>query len=45
MIEIAVNGRTVTRSFGREDIEGCHLRVSGVVLLGIISMVDELSIG
>ncbi|MGO9945676.1 MAG: hypothetical protein ACLPWG_02365 [Steroidobacteraceae bacterium] len=44
MIEIAVNGRTVTRSFGREDIEGCHLRVSGVVLLGIISMVDELSI-
>jgi hypothetical protein len=43
-IEIAVKGRTVERSFSRQDIEGCRLRVGGVVLLGIISMVDELSI-
>jgi hypothetical protein len=42
-IEIAVKGRTVGRSFSRQDIEGCRLRVGGPVLLGIISMVDELS--
>jgi hypothetical protein len=42
-IAIAVKGRTVERSFSRQDIEGCRLRVGGVVLLGIISMVDELS--
>jgi hypothetical protein len=42
-IEIAVKGRTVERSFSRRDIEDCHLRVGGVVLSGIISMVDELS--
>jgi hypothetical protein len=42
-IEVAVKGRTVERSFSRQDIEGCRLRVGGVVLLGIISMVDELS--
>ena len=42
-IENAVKGRTVERSFSRQDIEGCRLRVGGVVLLGIISMVDELS--
>ena len=41
-IAIAVKGRTVERSFGREDIEGCRLRVGGVVLSGIISMIDEL---
>jgi hypothetical protein len=44
-IEIAVKGRTVTRSFSREEIESCRLRVGGVVLSGIIAMVDELSIG
>ena len=42
-IEITVKGRTVERSFSRQEIVGCRLRVGGVVLLGIISMVDELS--
>ncbi len=42
-IEIAVKGRSVGRSFSRQDIEGCRLRVGGSVLSGIISMVDELS--
>ena len=42
-IEIVVKGRSVGRSFSREDVEGCRLRVGGVVLAGIISMVDELS--
>ena len=42
-IEIAVKGRTVGRSFSRQDIEGCHMRVGGAVLEGIIAMVDELS--
>ena len=42
-IEIAVKGRTVVRSFSRQDIEGCRLRVGGAVLSGIISMIDELS--
>jgi hypothetical protein len=42
-IQITVKGRTVERSFSRQEIEGCRLRVGGVVLLGIISMVDELS--
>jgi hypothetical protein len=44
-IEIAVTGRTVERSFSREEIEGCRLKVGGSVLLAIISMVDELSAG
>jgi hypothetical protein len=42
-IEVAVKGRTATRSFSRQEIEDCRLRVSGAVLLGVISMVDELS--
>lgn len=42
-IEIAVKGITVERSFSRQDIEGCRLRVGGTVLMGIISMIDELS--
>ena len=42
-IKIAVRGRTVEKAFGREDIEGCRLRVGGVVLVGIIAMVEELS--
>ena len=42
-IQIAVKGRTVEKSFSRQDIEGCHLRVGGMVLVGIIAMVDELS--
>ena len=42
-IEITVKGRTVERSFSRQEIEGCRLRVGGAVLSGVISMVDELS--
>ena len=42
-IEITVNGRTVERAFSRQEIEACRLRVGGVVLLGVIAMVDDLS--
>jgi hypothetical protein len=42
-IEIIVKGRTVGRSFDRQQVEDCHLRVGGAVLLGIISMIDEVS--
>jgi hypothetical protein len=42
-IEIAAKGKTVGRSFDRQQIEGCCLRVRGEVLLGIIAMVDEVS--
>jgi hypothetical protein len=42
-IEITVKGRTVERSFSRQEIEGCRLRVGGAVLSGVISMVEELS--
>jgi hypothetical protein len=40
-IELIVKGRKVARSFDRQQIEACRLRVGGVVLAGIISMVDE----
>lgn len=42
-IELAVKGRTSSRSFDRGQIEGCRLRVGGDVLLAIIAMVDEVS--
>jgi hypothetical protein len=42
-VEIAVRGKTVARSFSRQEIEACRLRVSGAVLSGVISMVDELA--
>jgi len=42
-IEITVNGRKVARTFERKLIEGCCLRVGGVVSQGIIAMVDEIS--
>jgi hypothetical protein len=42
-IELVSKGRTVGRSFGREQIEGCCLRVGGDVLLSIMAMVDEVS--
>lgn len=42
-VEIAVKGRTVGRSFSRRDVEDCRLRVGGVVLAGIVAMVEELS--
>jgi len=41
-IEIAIRGRTVERAYSRHEIEACRLRVGGAVLVGIISMVDEL---
>jgi hypothetical protein len=42
-IEITAKGRTAERSFDRKQIEDCCLRVGGAVLLGVISMVDEVS--
>jgi hypothetical protein len=42
-VEITVKGKTVERSFSRQEIESCRLRVSGAVLSGVIAMVDELS--
>jgi hypothetical protein len=42
-IEVAVKGRTVERSFSRQEIEACRLRVGGAVLSAIIAMVEELS--
>jgi len=42
-IEIHAKGRTVGKSFDRQQIEGCCLRVGGAVLLDIIAMVDEVS--
>ena len=42
-VEVTVKGRTVERSFSRQEIEDCRLRVSGAVLQGVIAMVDELS--
>ena len=42
-IEVTVKGRTAKRSFSRQEIEDCRLRVGGAVLSGVISMVDELS--
>jgi hypothetical protein len=40
---VMAKGRIAERSFARQEIEGCTLRVSGAVALGVISMVDELS--
>jgi len=42
-IEIIVKGKSAARSFDREQIEHCCLRVGGEVLLGIIAMIDEVS--
>jgi len=42
-IEIVAKGKTAGRSFDRQQIEGCCLRVGGEVLLDIIAMVDEVS--
>jgi hypothetical protein len=42
-IVVTAKGRTAQRSFGREEIEGCRLRIGGTVLLGVISMLDEIS--
>ena len=42
-IEISVKGRIVGQSFTRAEIEGCHLRVGGAVLAGVVAMIQELS--
>ncbi len=42
-IKIVAKGRAVERTFDRQQIEGCRLRVGGDVLLGVIAMVDDLS--
>jgi hypothetical protein len=42
-IELIVKDRHAHRSFDREQIEDCYLRVRGEVLLGIISMIEEVS--
>ena len=42
-IVVTAKGRTAERSFDRQEIEGCRLRVSGAVLLGVISMLDEIA--
>jgi hypothetical protein len=42
-ITVTAKGKIAERSFDRREIEDCRLRVSGAVLLGVISMVDELS--
>jgi hypothetical protein len=42
-VEIRANRRIVGKSFDRQQIESCCLRVGGEVLLGIIAMVDEVS--
>ncbi len=42
-IQIVAKGRSAARSFDRAQIEGCCLRVSGPVLVEIISMIDEVS--
>jgi len=42
-IQVIAKGKSAARSFDREQIEHCCLRVGGEVLLGIIAMVDEVS--
>ena len=42
-VEITIKGKTVSRSLDRKQIEACHLRVSGVALQAVISMIDEIS--
>jgi hypothetical protein len=42
-ISVQAKGRIAERSFNRQEIEDCRLRVSGAVMLGVISMVEELS--
>ncbi len=42
-IEVTAKGKVVQRTFDRRQIEGCHLRVGGEVLVGIIAMVAELT--
>jgi hypothetical protein len=41
-IEASVKGRLARRTFARQQIEDCHLRVGGAVLKEIASLVAEL---
>jgi hypothetical protein len=41
-IVVNAKGRAVERSFSRKEIEDCLQRISGAVLLGVISMLDEI---
>ena len=41
--EIHAKGRIVGKSFDRQQIEGCCLRVGDAVLEGIIALVEEVS--
>lgn len=43
-IKIVANGKSVERTFDRQQIEGCRLRVGGAVLSGVMAMIDELSV-
>jgi hypothetical protein len=42
-IEIKAGGRSSSRSFDRKQIEDCHLRVGGTVLIAVTAMIDELA--
>jgi hypothetical protein len=42
-ITVAAKGRVAERSFDRQEIEDCRLRIGGAVLRGVISIVDEIS--
>jgi hypothetical protein len=42
-IDLVVKGKTAGRTFDRQQIEACHLRVGGAVLVGILAMIDEVS--
>lgn len=42
-VAIHAKGKTVERTFNRQQIEGCCLRVGGSVLSDIIAMVNEVA--
>ena len=42
-IEVTVKGRVARRSFQRQEIESCYLRVNGAVLKEIAAIVEELA--
>ncbi len=42
-IVVRAKGRVAERRFSRQEIEDCRLRIGGAVLLGVISMLDEIS--
>lgn len=42
-VELIVKGKKVARTFDRQEIEACRLRVGGPVLAGLVAMVDEVT--